>query len=397
MRQRKASLGWRRWVLGLWLMCAAVGVHGKLAATAVAGWSAPIRVAEFGNDPYVVPGTGEILYENPPKIWSVFRSGATFGSARRVALLPDDPGVFMVPFEIRVDDRGRALLAIARGSGRRTRITLAQRSRAGRWTQLRGVKIGREIAGPYIAVNRSGAAVVTWAARRKRGWRIEAIARARGSGHFGALRVLSGTHADYPQFLRPEVGERGDALVVWHWGKEGAVVAGFRDPVWAALSAPGGSWSREQPLGSGEEDARVAFAVSPLGRMLVAWIPSNLGAAGDTEPSRLLIAERHGGGLFAAQDLTAATVAPQQPVLAEARDGSVALGWTEQPNLDAKAQLLFSVGTLGAPLPLPTAVATRVHDPVRPAAAITDQGEVIAAWTVGPTGSGPIRAAIHRP
>ena len=454
MPRQGARLGWRPSVLAALLVYTTVSAHGVLAAPAAAGWSRPTTVAAFGIEPVAMAGTGEIVFHRIPRIFSAVRSGTTFSSPRRLSVLPEDPGVFSAPFEVRTDGLGRALLAIRRHDGKRTRLTLAQRSRTGRWTQLRGVNIGREIAGPYIAVNPSGAAVVTWAARRKRGWRIEAITRAR-SGQFGAARVLSGTHGNYPWSLRPAVGAGGDALVVWQWQDEGRLFGGFRNPVWAALAAPGGAFSPEQPLGHSGDDGRIAFDVSPTGRMLVAWLPSYLGAAARLQPSLLYIAERLAGGPFtpprtlatsspgfiedggpvaavaddgralvawarpsgptafgagigdleaftrpaggdfAAQDLTAAAVQPDNLVLAAGRDGGVALGWTERLNSEsAKARLLFSVGALGVPLPGPTVVAAPADNAGEPTAAITHQGEVVAAWTVD---SGAIRAAIHRP
>jgi hypothetical protein len=454
MPRQGARLGWRPSVLAALLVYTAVSAQGVLAAPAAAGWSRPTTVAAFGFEPVAMAGTGEIVFHRIPRIFSVVRSGTTFSSPRRLSVLPEDPGVFSAPFEVRTDGLGRALLAIRRYDGKRTRLTLAQRSRTGRWTQLRGVNIGREIAGPYIAVNPSGAAVVTWAARRKRGWRIEAITRAR-SGQFGAPRVLSGTHGNYPWSLRPAVGAGGDALVTWQWQDEGRLFGGFRNPVWAVHAAPGGGWSPEQPLGHSGDDARIAFSVSPAGRMLVAWLPSFLGAAQVREPSRLEIAERpvggpfapsrrlatsipafieHGGpvaavaddgralvawarpstptvlgtglgdleaftrpagGDFAAQDLTAGAVQADDLVLAEGGDGNVALGWTERRSTpNARPRLLFSVGTLGAPLPGPATVATATDYSPEPTAAITTQHEVIAAWTAD---SGAIGAAIHRP
>ena len=84
------------------------------------------------------------------------------------------------------------------------------------------------------------------------------------------------------------------------------------------------------------------------------------------------------------------------PVLAAGPDGTIAFGWTEQPLADrSKAQLLVSVGTIGAALPAPSAVSPRAHDAVWPTAAVTARGDVIVAWTIGPSGSGAVRAAVY--
>ena len=83
-------------------------------------------------------------------------------------------------------------------------------------------------------------------------------------------------------------------------------------------------------------------------------------------------------------------------MLAGGRDGALALGWVESPpTASDDGRLLVSLGSLGSPLSAPATIAS--DNPVWPTLAMTRDGTVLAAWIGGPFGSGPLRAAVHRP
>jgi hypothetical protein len=268
--------------------------------------------------------------------------------------------------------------------------------------------------------------------------------------------VLTAPSRDYP-WVNVAVGERGEALVAWHWQSDSDVVVGGRvGPLWAAVGRPDGRWARPRALGDGGEAADVALAVSSAGRMLAAWIPTYFGTRSDREPSRLIIAERAAGsdfaparelatstpgeiedggpvasvaddgralvawvrptgptsfgtgpsvvetftrppvGDFASQTLTTEGSAPEFLTLAAARDGRLALGWTQAQPGRAGRRVVFSIGAVGAALPAAEPVSNPRDDPTWPTAAITADGDVIVAWLKGGFGSGPVLAAVHR-
>ncbi|WP_028065395.1 hypothetical protein [Solirubrobacter soli] len=413
---------------------------------AAAEWGRPKQIAPWGDEPLAC-STGEVVFGNGARQrFSYVRWSA--GAFSRIRRLPQLPGRTTDP-ELACDGRGRFLVAVVQGR----RISVARSAPSGAWSRLRSVSSPRRDVGPpELAVSLSGRAIVAYPARTRRGWRVEASTRARRDGRFGSPRVLSASGPDYPS-VDVAIGQRGDALVTWHVEQEAdGLLTGSEGPVWASFKPAGGRWAPAQALGDGGEFSSLSSAVSPTGRMLVAWLPWYYGTRGTEEPSRLMIAERAPGGAFAgarelarstpgavedggpvtsvaddgralvawvrpagpiafgtglstveafarpaggdftSETLTSPDGVPEFPVLSVRRDGALALGWTQAS--PGGVRVVFSLGELGARLGRPRPVSSRRDEPTWPTVAFAGTGDLIAAWLKGGFGSGEVMAAV---
>jgi hypothetical protein len=226
------------------------------------------------------------------------------------------------------------------------------------------VTLSRGDRSDYVAsaVAPSGAAVVVWFRHQGRRWRLEAAVRDPGSGAFGQAQPVSAfVRRPCCTSVSVAIGERGDVAATW--------TSTSRPAVWTALRSPGGVFRRPQRLATDAADAPRAVvgaggtaaviysvqhvplrssdglqlhraraggafgpaehvnpgggvtpgaaAVTPGGRVVVAWV------GGD----RVRVAE--GEALAAVGELGAAP-APRAPAVAAGEDGRAVVAWSER-------------------------------------------------------------------
>jgi hypothetical protein len=212
------------------------------------------------------------------------------------------------------------------------------------------------------AVAPNGAAVVVWFRHRGGRWRLEAAVRDPGSGAFGRARPVS-AFARRPccTSVSVAIGDRGDVAATWTstshpavWTALRSAGGAFRRPQRLATDAadvpravvgargtaaviysvqhvplrpsdglqlhrarPGGAFSPAEHVNPGGGVTPGAVAVTPGGRVVVAWV------GGD----RVRVAE--GEPLAAVAELGTAP-APRAPALAANDDGRVIVAWSER-------------------------------------------------------------------
>ena len=170
------------------------------------------------------------------------RPGAPFGPSR--ALMRSVAGARPVDAGVAADGSGvivvqvqRSVRAVAFGPGG----TLA------RPAALSAPGARADFAASAVAP--SGAAVVVWFRHRSAGrWRLEAATRAPGARRFGAPEPLSAfVRRPCCTSVSVAIGARGDAVATWS--------STARPAVWAALRRPGRHFGRAQRLAADASDA----------------------------------------------------------------------------------------------------------------------------------------------
>ena len=252
--------------------------------------------------------------------------------------------------------------AIVVQSGRSVRVV--RFDARGRVAAPRVVSRGRTADFAASAVARRGAAVVVWFRHtRARRWRLEAAVRDPGAAAFGAPQPLS-------RFVRRPccthvsvaIGDRGDVVAAWRstsdpalWtslrrpgesfqpsqrlagdssdepkvavGEDGTAAVLYslqRVPVRAddglrlQRAAPGGAFGAPEVVNPGRGMTIGEAAITPAGRVLVAWVDHARVRMSESEPAAPLVETGAVG----------ADVAPRAVALAAADDGRAVVAWS---------------------------------------------------------------------
>ncbi|HEX5899313.1 MAG TPA: hypothetical protein VFY32_07930 [Solirubrobacteraceae bacterium] len=174
------------------------------------------------------------------------RPGAAFGPSRALmgsaaGRRPVDAGVAADGSGVIVVQAHRSVRAVAFGAG----------GALGRPAALSAPGARADFAASAVAP--SGAAVVVWFRHRSEGrWRLEAATRAPGARSFGSPEPLSAfVRRPCCTSVSVAIGERGDAVATWS--------STARPAVWAALRRPGQRFGRPRRLAIEASDAPRAF------------------------------------------------------------------------------------------------------------------------------------------
>jgi hypothetical protein len=176
--------------------------------------------------------------------------GAGFGRAR--ILLRSSRSDRAVAAGVAADGSGVIVVQSVRGADRRVRVvTFGSRGSVGAPVTVSAPGDRADFAASAFAP--SGAAVVVWFRHRtNKRWRLEAAIREPGAAAFGPPRPVS-------RFVRRSccsavsvaIGERGDAVAAW--------TSTSRSGVWTALRAPGRGFRRPQRVGRQADDLPRVF------------------------------------------------------------------------------------------------------------------------------------------
>jgi hypothetical protein len=281
--------------------------------------------------------------------------GARFGPAR--TLMPAGPTQHAVGAGVAADGRG---VIVVQGTRQVSAVAFDAHGRLGAATSLS--RRGERSDYAASAVAPSGAAVIVWFAHRGGRWRLEASVRGPASAAFGRAQAISAlVRRPCCTTVSTAIGERGDAVATW--------TSTIRPAVWAALRRPGQGFRRPQRLATDAADAPRAVvgangtavvvfssqhvplhasdglqlhrarpgrafgpaehvnpgggvtpgaaAVTPDGRVVVAWV------SGD----RVRVAE---GEPLADTGELGAKVAPRTPAVAAGDDGRAVVAWSQR-------------------------------------------------------------------
>ena len=221
-------------------------------------------------------------------------------------------------------------------------------------------------AGPAVAVNRGGDAVAVWTqAHDGRRFAILAASRPR-SGRFGRPQALGRTDRFLGASPRVAVNDRGDAVVLWAKAARGVQLvtrrAGGRFGIGQTLAA-------RRPLPAG-------VVLDADGGAVAAW----------TASGGVFVTERRAHRRFGApRRLNASGPGGVGTTLARGAGGTVVVAWRTRDSTVAAVR--DPRGSFGPAQTLAT------YEPSAsfsgPAAAVTDSGETLLAWTQG-VREGPI-------
>jgi hypothetical protein len=304
--------------------------------------------------------------------------GARFGPPR--TLMRASRTERVVDAGVAGDGSGMIVLQIVRPRHRRVRVvSFDARGRLGAPVTLSPLGDRADVAAAAVA--RSGAAVVVWFRHRGGRWRLEAAVRGPASAAFGRPEPISAfVRRPCCTSVSVAIGERGDAAAAW--------TSTIRPAVWAALRRPGHAFRRPQRLapdaadtpraivGAGGTAAVIysvqhvplrpddglqlhrarpggafgpaehvnpgggvtpaAAAVTPGGRVVVAWV------SGD----RVRVAE---GQPLADTAELGAKVAPRTPAVAAGEDGRTVVAWSQRVPTDRAYREQAFAATVSAP------------------------------------------------
>jgi hypothetical protein len=289
--------------------------------------------------------------------------GARFGPAR--TLMRSSRAERAVGAGVAADGSGVIFVQTLAPGHRRVRaVTFDARGRLGAPIALSPRGARADVAASAVA--RSGAAVVVWFRHRGARWRLEAAIRDAGSKAFGPAQAISAfVRRPCCTSVSTAIGERGDAVATW--------TSSLRPAVWAAVHGAGRAFHRPQRLATDAADApravvgaggtaaviysvqhvplraadglqlhravpggafgaaervnpgggvtRGAAAVTPDGRLLVAWVSGERVHVAEGEPLREV-------GVLGTR------AAPRTPAVATGDDGRAIVAWSERVPTD---------------------------------------------------------------
>jgi hypothetical protein len=279
-----------------------------------------------------------------------------------------------------VADDGSGVIVVQRLHPRRVRVVVFD-ARGGLRPPVTLSRHGERSDYAASAVASSGAAVIVWYRHRGGRWRLEAAVRGPASAAFGRPQPISAfVRRPCCTSVSVAIGERGDAAATW--------TSTMRPAVWAALRSPGHAFRRPQRLatdaadtpraivGAGGTAALIysvqhvplrpddglqlhrarpggafgpaehvnpgggvtpgAAAVTPDGRVVIAWV------GGD----RVRVAE---GEPLADIGELGARVAPRTPAVAAGDDGRAVVAWSQRVPTDRAYREQAFAATVSAP------------------------------------------------
>ena len=302
-----------------------------LAATAAALVLAPAAASAqpiFTGDAWRAsavagPGGGAFTPWDPDKVALSARDGDGFVAATTAFT----PAQFEKVWATGLNAEGEGVVLTLRKHKPYQRVRASFRSKSGDVTPARTISAkGHSATMPSLAVARDGSAIAAWAWHDPAGWVVQAATRPAG-GQFGAPQTLSAPTKWRP-FITLAIGDGGDAVAAWQLGGDFRVP---EEPLSYSTAKVGEPFGAAAKLGDGGGHSDLALAVAPDGSMLAAWVPTYYLGKGDTEPARLIVADRAPGSAFGAPR-TLATGGPGfvdqgGPDAALTSDGGAVVAW----------------------------------------------------------------------
>src|SRR4051812_8348833 len=238
------------------------------------------------------PGGGAFTPWDPDTVALAARDGRTFAKAT-TAFTPVE---FEKVWAAGLDAAGEGVVLTLRKHKPYQRVRASLRSKDGAVTPATTISAkGHSASSPSLAVARDGSAIAAWAWHDPAGWVVQAATRPAG-GRFGAPQTLS-QPTKWRPFVTLAIGEGGEGVAGWQLGGD------YRDPeepLSYATAHVGQPFGAAAKLGDGGGHADLALAVAPDGAMLAAWTPTYYLGKGDSEPAKLVVADRAPGQPFGA-------------------------------------------------------------------------------------------------
>jgi hypothetical protein len=429
--------------VGCRLCCALLFVALALSATARAATVQVVAGRDVGAD-VAVDHDGRAFLVSPSArrnsgTFSVVRArsaapGAVFGPSR--TLMRSSSSDRAVDAGIAADGSGVIVVQSVRRRHHRVRVrTFGPRGRIEDQVAVSSAAGRADFAASAVAS--SGAAIVVWFRHRGGRWRLEASLREPGAAEFGTSESLS-------RFVRRAcctsvsvaIGERGDAVVTWS--------STSRPAVWAALRRPGHAFRRPQRLAGDSSDVpravvgangtaalmysiqhvprraddglqlhramtegafgpaehvnpggRVtsgAAAVTPAGRVMVAWVERD----NEDEGARVHVAEARPAEPLVETAELGAKAGQERLTVAADDDGRAVVAWSELVSTEP-AYLEQGVASTrqarGAPFGLSVALGEPWRAVETGPARLVPRGGALVVWKGSRFGSGTTRRA----
>jgi hypothetical protein len=329
-----------------------------LPGAAVAGWHAPVRLADNASEPHLAladDGSAIALWRSASGIRVAFRApGGTFSAAKTLAR-----GHFAL-LRLSAAPSGSAVAVWRKGRGR---LYASIRPAGGAdFGPVRLVARAHRISSPDVKAAAFGGAVAVWEERVHSGdIRVRAARLRAGASRFGAPLTVR-ANAGLP---RMDVDDAGSAVVVY--GRRGTGELGVRRlPRVEGLGA-------EQVLAGGAETYRVA--VGGAGHALLTWTTFTTGGGLDT----LHAAYAQPDGAFGpAQDL-ASDLGRLSIGSGVDAHGVASLFWISLDSGTVNYHLRVATRTATEPFTSPVSeIATGYFD--YPRLAVNHRGDTVAAW-----------------
>jgi hypothetical protein len=419
----------------LWCVVALVGV--AVPAPARAATEQVIAADDTGADVAVDPDGSAFLVSpstrRSPGTLSMVRArraapGAMFGPSR--ILMRSSRTDRAVHAGVAADGSGVIVVQSLRRPYRRVRVvTFTARGPVGAPVTVSRGRRRADVAASAVA--RGGAAVVVWFRHRGgRRWRLEAAIREPGAVAFGTPRALS-------SFVRRAcctsvsvgIGERGDVVATWSstsrpgvWVAQRAPRRGFRSRRLAAASSGvpsivvgaggsaaltyavqhvprragdglqlhravrGGPFGVAEPVDPAGRASTGAAAVTPAGRVLVAWVDR-----GDEDRgARLRVSEAGPGEPLVATGELGTSVSRERLAVAAADDGRAVVAWPRLASA-GPARLEQAVAATRQARGAPFGAAVALGQPwttVEPGLArLVPRGGALVVWRASGSGS----------
>ena len=240
---------------------------------------------------------------------------------------------------------------------------------------------GAPAATPDVAVNEAGAAVTTWSRSNGTVDIVQARVKPAGTATFSPFQDLSATGAVGQDAAAPDaaIEAGGNSTVVWTRDDGTRVRLQARNLNAAGVAAAGTG----DVSGDGEDALNPALALDPAGNAVVVYGSC---PAGTSTNCSVRSASRPAGGSFGAvQTISAAGDQAFSPRVVMDAAGVATAVFSPLSSTDIRVLMTRRPpgGTFGAVEPLSTGGTN-----ILPAAAVDDQGNVVAAWAQQSGGSG---------